>query len=234
MSEITFTIDGKTCKGRPGQTIIDAARENGVYIPALCNLQGLKPVGACRICTVKVNGRPAAACTQPLAEGMAVENATPELDDLRRSLVEMLIVEGNHLCPTCEKSGNCELQALGYRLRVLSPRFPFQFPRREVQPAGPRMLFDQNRCVQCQRCVRAVVGEGGKKVFAPQNRSKRMTIAADPDLVAGLTEEEARRAMEACPVGALLRKEIGFAVPVGKRKYDKAPIGSDVENGPAR
>ena len=77
MSEIKFTIDGKECKGRPGQTIVEAAKENGIYIPVLCYYEGLKPAGICRICTVKVGGRYMAACTTPLAEGMIVENDGP-------------------------------------------------------------------------------------------------------------------------------------------------------------
>ena len=66
-----------------------------------------------------------AACTQPISEGMAVENTAPDLQDMRRAVVEMLFVEGNHLCPTCEKSGNCELQAMAYRFGLTAPRFPY-------------------------------------------------------------------------------------------------------------
>ncbi len=122
MTEIHFTIDGKACAAKPGQTIVDAAKANGVYIPVLCHYEGLKPVGSCRICTVRVAGRYMAACTQPVTEGMAVENTAPDLEDMRRSLIEMLFVEGNHLCPSCEKSGNCELQGLAYRYRMHGPR----------------------------------------------------------------------------------------------------------------
>jgi len=234
MSDIRFTIDGKDCVGKPGQTIVEAAKANGVYIPVLCHFDGLKPVGSCRICTVRVGGRFMAACTQPLTEGMAVENTAPDLEDMRKALIEMLFVEGNHLCPSCEKSGNCELQGLAYRYQLMVPRFPYLWPRRGIDATAPLLMLDGNRCIQCLRCVRAVRGKDGRKVFAAVDRGRRVTIEVDKKLAARLSEEEARRAMDTCPVGAILKKETGFAVPIGKRKFDHVPIGSDVEKGTGR
>jgi len=234
MSEISLTIDGRPVKAKPGQTIAEAARAAGIYIPTLCNYEGLKPVGSCRICTVRVGGRYMAACTQVASEGMAIENTAPDLEDMRRSLVEMLFVEGNHMCPTCEKSGNCELQALAYRYQIMAPRFPFQFPFREIEPVSPKILLEHNRCVQCQRCVRTVRTRDGRRIFVPLNRSNRRKIGVDPRLAADLTDEAARQAMDVCPVGSILRKEVGFAVPIGQRKFDHRPIGSDVEEKAAR
>ena len=234
MSEIRFTIDGQPCSAKPGQTIVEAAKANGVYVPVLCHFEGLKPVGSCRICTVRVNGRYMAACTQPVSEGMAVENTAPDLEDMRKALIEMLFVEGNHMCPTCEKSGNCELQALGYRYQLLVPRFPYLWPVRELDASAPKIVLDRDRCIQCLRCVRSIQTKDGRKIFAAVERGPHVTIEADPKLASELTEEEARRAMEVCPVGAILRKEIGFAVPVGQRKFDGAPIGSDIEKGSER
>ena len=229
MSEIKFTIDGRECTGRPGQTIVDAAKENGIYIPVLCHYEGLKPVGSCRVCTVRAGGRYMAACTQPLAEGMAVESEVPDLQDMRKAIVEMLFVEGNHMCPTCEKSGNCELQAMAYRFGMAVPRFPYQWPDRAPEGGDPKIIMDHDRCIQCQRCVRAIRTKDGKKVFAVHRRSGRTKMALDRHLGPKLSEETARKAMDICPTGAILRKEVGFAVPVGKRKYDKKPIGSDIE-----
>ena len=228
-SPIYFTIDGKKCEAESGQTILQAAKANGVYIPSLCNWDGMKPAGACRICTIRVGGRYMAACTQPAAEGMAVENDVPDLQDMRKALIEMLFVEGNHMCPTCEKSGNCELQALAYRFRMLAPRFPFEFPARTVEPAGKKILLEHNRCVKCLRCVRGIRTRDDKTVFGAVHRSKNTEIAVDQALAAALPEKQARLAMDRCPVGSILRKEVGFVVPVGRRKFDKQPIGSDVE-----
>ena len=226
---ITFSIDGRECKAVPGQTILQAAKDSGIYIPALCRWEEFKPSGACRVCTVRVGGRYMAACTQPVAEGMAVENDVPDIQDMRKALIEMLFVEGNHMCPTCEKSGNCELQALAYRFQMLVPRFPFQFPIRKVEPAGTKILLEHNRCIKCLRCVRGVRTKDNKAVFGALKRSKDKKIAVDPTLASALSETWAQKAMDRCPVGSILKKEVGFVVPIGKRKYDKKPIGSDVE-----
>gem|GEM_PF-653869 len=171
-ARISFTVDGKKCSAAPGQTILQAAKDNGIYIPALCRWEGFKPAGACRVCTVRVGGRYMAACTQPVTDGMAVENDVPDLQDMRKALIEMLFVEGNHMCPTCEKSGNCELQALAYRFLMLVPRFPFQFPARRVEPAGKKILLEHNRCIKCLRCVRGVRTRDNKAVFGTLRRSR--------------------------------------------------------------
>ncbi len=226
---IRFSIDGRECRAKAGQTIYEAARDNGIYIPTLCRYEGFKPAGSCRICTVRVGGRYMAACTQPVSEGMSVENKVPDLEDMRKALIEMFFVEGNHMCPTCEKSGNCELQALAYRYQMLVPRFPYQFPKKDVEPAGTKILMEQNRCVKCLRCVRGVRTRDDKAVFGPLRRSRNKKIFVDPELASALTGVEARKAMERCPVGSILKKEVGFAVPIGRRKYDRAPIGSEIE-----
>ena len=226
---IRFSIDGRECRAKAGQTIYEAARDNGIYIPTLCRYEGFKPAGSCRICTVRVGDRYMAACTQPVSEGMSVENKVPDLEDMRKALIEMFFVEGNHMCPTCEKSGNCELQALAYRYQMLVPRFPYQFPKKDVEPAGTKILMEQNRCVKCLRCVRGVRTRDDKAVFGPLRRSRNKKIFVDPELASALTGVEARKAMERCPVGSILKKEVGFAVPIGRRKYDRAPIGSEIE-----
>ncbi|MDH7493334.1 MAG: 2Fe-2S iron-sulfur cluster-binding protein [Candidatus Saccharicenans sp.] len=225
---IKFTIDGKECQAEAGQTIYEAAVANGVYIPVLCHFEGLKPVGSCRICSVRVNGRWMASCTQPVTPGLVIENDVPEVEEYRKAIIEMLFVEGNHFCPACEKSGNCELQALAYRYQIMVPQFPYLFPKKEIE-AFPKFLLEHNRCVLCQRCLRAVQTKDGKKIFALKNRSGRVRINVDKKLAARLTEEEAQKAMEVCPVGAILKKEVGFRLPIGKRKFDHRPIGSEIE-----
>lgn len=226
--KIKFTVDGKECQAEAGMTIYEAAKDNGIYIPVLCHFEGLKPVGSCRICSVRVNGRWMAACTQPVTPGMVIENASPEVEEYRKAIIEMLFVEGNHFCPACEKSGNCELQALAYRYQIMVPRFPYLFPKKDIE-AFPKFLLEHNRCVQCQRCIRAIQSPDGKKVFVMKNRSGRVRINVDRKLAARLSDEEAQKAMDICPVGAILRKEVGFRIPIGRRKYDRQPIGSDIE-----
>lgn len=226
--KIKFTVDGQEGLAEPGQTIYEAARANGIYIPVLCHFEGLKPVGSCRICSVKSNGRWMASCTQPVTQGMIIENMTPEVEEYRKALIEMLFVEGNHFCPACEKSGNCELQALAYRYQIMVPRFPYLFPKREIE-AFPKFLLEHNRCVQCQRCVRGVQTEDGQKIFALHERSNNLRINVDRQLATEMSNEQVQQAVDICPVGAILKKEVGFRIPIGKRKFDYRPIGSEIE-----
>ena len=227
---VRITIDGTECMAAKGQFIIDAARDNGIYIPSLCNYPGIKPKGSCRICTIKVNGRLMTACTTPVAENMEIENNVKDLEELRKSIIELLFIEGNHFCPACEKSGNCEMQALAYRYKMMVPRFPYNFPNRKVDASNPKLIKDQNRCILCKRCIRAIKDEEGRTIFAYRRRGHRVEIGIDPKLGKDLTDEVAINAMDVCPVGALLIREKGFDVPIGERKYDNEPIGSDIEH----
>jgi [NiFe] hydrogenase diaphorase moiety small subunit len=233
--EITFTIDGVQVSGQAGQSILQAAALANIYIPHLCAKRGLTPWGSCRVCTVLVNGRPQAACIQPIAEGIVVENDTEGLREMRRELVEMLFVEGNHFCPFCEKSGNCELQAMGYRLGMLAPQYPYFFPVRDVDASHPDLFLDRNRCILCARCVRASQELDGKHAYGFVGRGAHKHVAANAP--SGLAETNAAvtdMASEICPVGSLMKKRVGYAVPIGQRTYDAKPIGSDIESGAAQ
>ncbi len=223
-----FTIDGLKCLAREGTSIIDAARQNDQFIPTLCNLEGVPPKGACRVCTVRVNGKLMTACTAKISQGMEIENHTEELNEMRKSIIEMLFVEGNHFCPSCEKSGECELQALAYLFEMTVPRYPYFYPKRNIDASHPRIVKDHNRCILCKRCVRAVKDEKGRSIFAFFDRGFETRIYLDPDLAGQLTEERARKAVEVCPVGAIMPRGEGFKTPIGRRKYDVHPIGSDV------
>lgn len=227
---IKITIDGKDIMAREGQSIVEAAREAGVYVPTLCDFKSLKPAGTCRVCSVKVNGKIQSGCTTEVSYGMKIENESPELVDLRRGLVEMLFVEGNHMCPSCEKSGNCELQAIAYRYRMSVPRFPFSFPHRKVEAKLPHLLLEHNRCIQCLRCVRGVKAKDGHDIFGFIRRGHNIRITVDTTDPDSLSESTAQKAMDICPVGALIKKGTAFRVPIGERKYDKNPIGSDIEH----
>jgi [NiFe] hydrogenase diaphorase moiety small subunit len=230
MSEqIKFTIDGKACMSEKGTNLIEAAKKNGVYIPVLCHLEGIKPAGSCRICNVRVNGRFMTACTTEVSDGMVIENITPEIQELRKIIVETLFVSGNHFCPACEKSGNCELQALGYRYQMMVPRFPYEFEEKEVDATSHKFYIDRNRCVLCKRCIRSVKTKDGKSIFAIRGRGHHAVINIDHELANQLTDEEALEVMNTCPVGSILKKERGYVDPIGTRKFDSKPIGSEIE-----
>ena len=169
------------------------------------------------------------ACTTPVTDGMEIMNDTPEINEIRKAIIEVLFVEGNHFCPACEKSGNCELQALAYRFQMMVPRFPYLFPNKEVDASNPKIIKDHNRCILCKRCIRAIKTADGKNMFAFKRRGLKLEIIVDSELGDKFTDELAQNAIDICPVGAILPREKGYQVPIGKRTYDKEMIGSEIE-----
>ena len=224
----TFLLDGQEIPYTPGQTVIQAALSAGRYIPHLCYHPEFKPHGSCKVCTVKAGGRTAAACTLPAQAGLEVESATDEMNDLRRTLVQMLFAEGNHFCPSCEKSGNCTLQALGYDLGVMTAGFRHMFPDRPVDASHPELLLDFNRCILCELCVRASCEVDDKCVFALSGRGidKHLVVNAASGRLEDTDVALTDKAVEVCPVGVILKKRVGFAVPIGERRYDARPISA--------
>ena len=231
-----FTLDGQSIPFAEGQTILQAAQQAGVFIPHLCYHPEFKPHGSCKLCTVKVNGRHTASCTMRAVAGMTVESDTEEINAERRALTQMLFVEGNHFCPSCEKSGNCQLQATAYHLGMMSPHFDHFFPNRPVDASHPDVLLDFNRCILCSLCVRASRDVDGKNVFALSGRGigTHLIVNAKSGRLADTDFTLSDKAAQVCPVGVILKKRQGFAVPIGERRYDKAPIGAPVETTEGR
>lgn len=236
MSEgkFTFTVDGIEIEAEAGQTIIQASDAAGVYIPRLCYHPELEPAGHCRVCTCKIDGRRSSACTMPAAHGMVVESDTAELNADRRTLIEMLFVEGNHFCPSCEMSGNCELQALGYRLGMTAPTLPYLWPERALDATHPDIFIDRNRCVLCSRCIRASRNEDGKSVFGFEGRGIDMRLNVAAKRLDETALAAADKAVHVCPVGCIVIKRTGYRTPYGSRRFDRTPIGSDIEAKRAR
>jgi [NiFe] hydrogenase diaphorase moiety small subunit len=221
-----FEIDGQRVPFRQGQTIMDAAMEAGVYIPHLCHNPEFKPHGSCRLCTVTLNGRKVASCTTPAQEGAKVGNNDEDIRADRVTLLQMLFVEGNHVCPACEKSGNCQLQAVAYHCGMLAPELNHFYPRIQVDASHPDIALDLNRCILCELCVRASRDVDGKKVFAVDGRGiKARLIVNSPSGRLGDTDFCASdRAADVCPTGAILPKHRGFDIPIGQRIYDRKPV----------
>ena len=226
MSNKTFTLDGKIVPFQEGETLMEAATRAGVYIPHLCHSPEFSPHGSCKLCTVKVNGRNCTACTFPAAEGQQVLSNTDELNETRRTLTQMLFVEGNHFCPSCEKSGHCQLQGVAYSLNMLDPHFPLFYPHRELDASHPDILLDRDRCILCELCVRASHEVDGKDVFGISGRGihSHLVVNADSGLLKDTDLKASDRAAQICPVGAILIKRHGFEVPIGERLYDQHPI----------
>jgi [NiFe] hydrogenase diaphorase moiety small subunit len=222
----TFALDGEEVPFTPGQSVLQAALAAGRYVPYLCFHREFKAHGSCKVCTVKVNGHHATGCTTPARAGDVVEARTEELLELRRDLVQFLFTEGNHFCPSCEQSGNCTLQAVGYELGVTTGHYNPLFPSRPLDASHPDVLLELNRCILCELCVRASAQVDGKHVFALSGRgiTKHLVVNAESGRLADTALAVDDKAMKVCPVGAILRKRRGFLVPIGQRTYDRQPI----------
>ena len=226
----TFVLDGVEVPFEKGQTVLQAALAAGRHIPHLCYHPEFRPHGSCKLCTVRVDGSHATSCTLPARAGMSVESETAELNAERRMVVQLLFVEGNHFCPSCEKSGHCKLQAVAYELGMTSPRFDHFFPDRPVDASHPDLLLDFNRCILCELCVRASAEVDGKHVFALGGRGmgKHLLVNSPSGLLRDSAVSGTDKAVEVCPVGVILRKRVGFATPLGARRFDDRPISEQV------
>jgi [NiFe] hydrogenase diaphorase moiety small subunit len=222
----TFKMDGLDVPFDEGQSILAAALAAGHYIPYLCYHPEFAAHGSCKVCTVKVNGRTHASCTEPARAGDVVVSNEDDLNTARKSLVQFLFTEGNHFCPSCEASGRCTLQAVGYELGMDSEHYSPLFPDRPVDASHPDVLLEFNRCILCELCVRASALVDKKNVFALSGRGihKHLIVNAESGKLADTNLSVDDKAMSVCPVGAILRKGRGFDVPIGERTYDAHPI----------
>jgi [NiFe] hydrogenase diaphorase moiety small subunit len=219
-NKVSLKIDGNTIQAEAGANLIDVAKRNNVVIPTLCYFKEMNPLATCRICTVKVNGRYTTGCTVKVNEGMNVEVNSPSLLDNRRAIIEMLYAEGNHFCPTCEKSGNCDMQNHAYDMGLTVTRYPHVFSDKIIDFTPKRMIMESNRCILCKRCVEEVKSPDGKDVFSFVKRGVRTRVQIDYKQEELLSEAEALRAMAICPVGAILVRGVANEEPFGERKYD--------------
>jgi formate dehydrogenase alpha subunit len=154
---LKLTIDSKEVVARPGTTVLEAARETGIYVPTLCYHLDLEPYAGCRLCIVEIDGQRGlpTACTTWISDGMVVRTSTSEIDQVRRNTLELILADHPTDCLTCVKNQRCELQEVtaylgitGYRLRPMAGE-------RTVDASNPFFTLDRNYCILCQRCTRA-------------------------------------------------------------------------------
>jgi len=213
VSEIILKIDGREARGQTGDTILEVCEKNSIYVPTLCHFQGLTNVGTCRMCSVEVQGARGfnTACTTPAQDGMVVKTESPALTELRRSVLQLLFAERNHYCMFCEMSGDCELQSLAYRYQIDHFKYPFMFPRYEVDSSPKHFALDHNRCILCTRCVRACAEMVVNETLGPTRRGSATLITADLDeAIGGSSCVSCGTCVQICPTGALIDKHSAY------------------------
>src|SRR5579883_3137899 len=181
MAVKTLTIDDRLVSARETETILDAARDAGIAIPTLCDLEGVSAVGACRLCLVEVAGsaKLQPACITQVTEGMTVSTNTERLRQYRRLIIEMLFAEGNHVCAVCVSNGHCELQQLAIEVGMDHVRLAYQYPQRTVDLSHDRFGIDHNRCVLCTRCIRVCDELEGAHTWDMAGRGAASRIISD-------------------------------------------------------
>jgi bidirectional [NiFe] hydrogenase diaphorase subunit len=219
---ISLRIDGELVKGQRGQTIFQVAAVAGKTIPGLCNMKGLKPVGACRLCMVEVAGvnRLLPACTTPAQDGMAVTTQSSRLRSYRQMALELLFAERNHVCAVCVSNNHCELQAMAMSLGVTQVRYRYSYPRLPVDATHPRFVLDHNRCILCTRCVRVCAEVEGAHVWNVAGRGVGSRLVAELNRPWGQASSctSCGKCVQVCPTGALAEK--GFAVEEMAKRGD--------------
>ncbi|MDI6853665.1 MAG: molybdopterin-dependent oxidoreductase [Deltaproteobacteria bacterium] len=207
---VNLTIDGRAVQAEPGKTILEVAKENGIFIPYLCFHPALKPIGSCRICVVEVKPgppRPLPACATTVAEGQEVVTNSDRLQAIRRELMKLVLINHAIECPICDKGGECELQELTHALGIdqvdlkaiaLPPNHDYESDLIERHP---------DRCITCGRCVRICRDHVGAMAINFMNRGYFTELGSGR---VPLDCEFCGSCIDICPVGALINKQFKY------------------------
>lgn len=207
---VNLAIDGKQVSVSEGTTIMQAAEKVGVKIPRLCYHPKLSIEGACRVCVVEVEGMRnlVTSCSYPVEDGMVVRTITPEIRDIRRDIVELLLDNHPMDCQTCERDGNCELQDLAYTSGVRERYYAGDRKRHELDLSSPSVIRDPEKCIMCHRCVR-ICGEV-QGIYALGYYRRGFETVVTPAYNLPFAESvciTCGQCINVCPTAAFLEKE---------------------------
>lgn len=218
-----FTIDGKDIEFKAGQTIIEAARDNGIEIPHFCWHPSLSVSGNCRMCLVDIEKMPklAIACSTIASDGMIVHAQNENAINARNAVMEFFLINHPLDCPICDEAGECKLQDYAYQHSVGESRFVEEKNHKDKRvPLGPNVMFDGDRCISCSRCIRFCdeIAKDAELTFV--ERGDRVTITTYPG--EQLDNPYAMNVVDICPVGALTNRDFRFKARVWDMSENKS------------
>jgi NADH-quinone oxidoreductase subunit G len=210
-----ISIDGKQTEFETGQTIIQAALAAGIEIPHFCWHPALSVAGNCRICLVEVEKLPklAIACATQCADGMVVYTNSEKTVHARNAVMEFLLINHPLDCPICDEAGECKLQDYAFKYSVRESRFTEEKNHKDKRiELGPNVMFDQERCISCSRCIRFCDEIAGSPQLTFVQRGEKVTIETFPGKI--LDNPYSMNVIDICPVGALTSRDFRFKARV--------------------
>jgi len=213
---VKLKINGQEIEAFKGDTILEAARRNGMYIPTMCYLPKVNPIASCRVCIVEVEGMQGniLSCQEKVIDGIEVRTDSEELFKQRQNILKLYDVNHPLQCGVCPKSGECDLQNKTLEMKVTSQNFSAKEQKRELQDWGS-ITYDPYLCILCERCVRVsneIVGDGALQIKAGGYNSTIINVKADEQNV------DWGECAAVCPVGALSDKDFKFYTNAWEQK----------------
>jgi formate dehydrogenase major subunit len=205
-----ITLDGKTFAFRQGQTVLEVARENGFHIPSLCYHRKTGQCASCRVCVVEVEKMRGlqASCALPASDGMVVKTNSPQITEARKIVVDLMLVNGQHNCMSCERNGSCELQDAAYDLGIETPSYIANDDIEPIDDSAEMVVLDRRKCIKCGRCIAACSNVVVNEVLQWGKRGSNARIICDDDLPMGKSScVQCGECSQMCPVGAIIDKK---------------------------
>ncbi|MBI5749508.1 MAG: molybdopterin-dependent oxidoreductase [Nitrospinae bacterium] len=203
MEKVTLTIDGKKIVADSKKTVLEAATENGIYIPTMCYLKKLNPIGSCRVCLVDVEGAddPMTSCQLPVMEGMVVSTKSDRVIELRQLMVKLILVNHSVDCTVCERSGECRLQDITYEFGISRQDLKAEPVERQKRYDWKLIRYNPYLCILCERCIRVCHEVQGVSAYKIKNNGFRSVIDTVDEKP--LDCDFCGQCIAVCPVGAM-------------------------------
>ena len=220
MNKVTLTIDNQTIATEPGRTILEAALDNGIYIPHLCSMEGLLPAGACQMCSVGVGDVEGvvAACSTKVREGMAVDTHNELAEKIRRLSCDLIVKTHPSECTGCPKYGKCQLQTIIQVVGDTGRKLRNNKILVAANEKNPILLHDMHRCILCGRCVRACTDMRGVGAIKFEKVNGRMQVVIDGENLNSACCRFCTACVEVCPTGSIREHDEIAAKQIGKTR----------------